>query len=282
MDAAATARTVWQLTEPVHAVTYFAPEGRAVFEEAGLRGWWRAYFAGRSAPFGPVGPELVTATFFGFAPGTVARALPSVWEIVSPGRALELRRAGAHAALRRLLAGLETEAARAAELLGRRLEGLDCAGRALGAANAALGLPVDPLDRLWHAATLLREHRGDGHVAALVAAGVDGCESLVLRSGIDVPREALRPFRGWTDEEWEAAAGRLADRGLLDADGRATEEGRRVYAEVEAATDLAASRPWQDPAPEDVDALLTALAPLSRACAAVLPELNPIGLPQAS
>ncbi|WP_344962870.1 SCO6745 family protein [Streptomyces thioluteus] len=280
MDAAATARTVWRAAEPVHAVTYFAPEGRAVFEEAGLRGWWRGYFAGRSAPFGPVGPELVTAAFFGFAPGTVARALPSVWEIVSPGRALELRRAGARAALRRLLAGLEAETARAAELLGRHLEGLDCAGRALGAANAALGLPVDPLDRLWHAATLLREHRGDGHVAALVTAGLDGCESLVLRSGIDVPREALQPFRGWTDEEWRAAAGRLAARGLLDADGRATEEGRRLSAEVEAATDLAAARPWQGPAPEAVDELLAALAPVSRACAAVLPHPNPIGLPR--
>ncbi|KNB53784.1 SCO6745 family protein [Streptomyces caatingaensis] len=281
MDAAAaatTARTVWRWTEPVHAVTYFSPEGRAAFEDAGLRGWWRGYFAGRSAPLGPVGPEPVTAAFFGFAPGAVARSLPSVWEVVPPGRALELRRTGSRAALRRLLAGLEAEAARAAELLVRHLDGLDCAGRPLGAANAALGFPVDPLDRLWHAATLLREHRGDGHVAALVTAGLDGCESLVLRSGIDVPRDRLQPLRGWTDEEWAAAAGRLAGRGLLAADGRATEAGRALYARVEAATDLAASRPWQALAPDAVEALGAVLRPVARACAAELPQPNPMGL----
>ncbi|MDT0450995.1 SCO6745 family protein, partial [Streptomyces hesseae] len=203
--ADAVAREVWKLYEPVHAVTYFAPEALTAFEAAGLRGWRRGYFAGRAAPLGPVGPEPVTAAFFGFAPGTVARALPSVWDITPPARALEIRRAGARAALERLLAGQEKEAARAGELLADAALGLDHGGRVLSAAHAGLVWPDDPLERLWHAATLLREHRGDGHVAALVAAGLDGCEALVLRSGIDVPRSELQPYRGWTDEEWEAA-----------------------------------------------------------------------------
>ncbi|MFI1970924.1 SCO6745 family protein [Streptomyces cinnamoneus] len=281
-EAAGTAaRTLWQLFEPVHAVTYFAPEALTAYAEAGLRGWRRGYFAGRAAPLGPVGPEPVTAAFFSFAPGTVARALPAVWEITPPGRALELRRSGARAALARLLSGREKEAARAGELLEPYARGLDHGGRVLAAANAALDVPGDPLDRLWHAATVLREHRGDGHVAALVAAGLDGCEVLVLRTGIDIPRSELQPYRGWTDEEWEAAARRLGDRGLLAADGSATEEGRRLHAAVEEATDRAAARPWRGVPAEALREVADVLAPLARACARSLRFPNPIGLPEA-
>lgn len=209
-DAAVAARRVWRLAEPVHAVTYFAPEARAAYEEAGLRGYWRGYFAGRAAPLGPVGPEPVVAAFFGFAPAMVARALPGVWTLAPPERALEARRLGAGAALRRLLAGREAEVAEAVDLLRPVTGGLGVAGRVLAAANLALPSPGDPLDALWHQATLLREHRGDGHVAALVAAGLDGCEALVLRTGIDLPRTELQPHRGWSDEQWDAAAARLA------------------------------------------------------------------------
>ncbi|MEU7165870.1 hypothetical protein AB0A70_14685 [Streptomyces morookaense] len=268
------ARTLWQSTEPLHAVTYFAPEALDAFREAGLRGWRRGYFAGRAAPLGPAGPEPVTAAFFNFAPSMVARALPEVWGITPPERALELRLSGARAALRRLLAGREKEAERAAELLGACVTGLDCAGRVLAAANAALGLPEEPLERLWQAATVLREHRGDGHVAALVAAGLDGCEVLVLRAGIDLPRSELQPYRGWTDEEWEAAGSRLRERGLLGADGRATDAGCRLQAAVEEATDRAAGRA----VPADAGELADVLAPLAEACAAELRYPNPIGL----
>ncbi|MEV4742971.1 hypothetical protein [Streptomyces sp. NPDC049555] len=271
------ARSLWQLVEPVHAVAYFAPEGPAAFHEAGLRGWWRAYFAGRAAPLGAVGPAQVTASFFGFAPATVARALPAIWDTVPPHAALQLRRTGARAALGRLLAGHEEATVRAAGLLSTVVDGLDCAGRVLAAANAALALPEDPLERLWHAATVLREHRGDGHVAALVAAGLDGCESLVLRAGSDVPRSELQPYRGWTDEEWEAAARRLAARGLLGADARVTEAGQALLAGVEEATDRAAGRALEG-APDAE--LAAALAPLARACTAALRFPNPIGLPR--
>ncbi|MFI2369583.1 hypothetical protein [Streptomyces sp. NPDC018833] len=269
-----TARTLWSLIEPVHAVTYFAPESHAAFEAAGLRGFWRGYFAGRAAPLGPVGQGPVVAAFFSFAPTMVTRAVPSVWDLVSPADALALRRTGARAALCRLLTGLEAETARAVELLTPYAGSLDLAGRPLAAANAELPWPDDPVDRLWHCATLLREHRGDGHVAALVAAGLDGCEILALRAGIDLPRSELQPYRGWSDDQWAAACQRLTGRGLLTPDGTATDAGRAVHRAVEAATDGAAARM------EATDELLTTLTPLARACAADLRFPNPIGLPE--
>ncbi len=188
-EAARTARTMWTLFEPVHAVSYFTPEARSAFEDAGLRGFWRGYFAGRAAPLGVTGAAVVSASFYNFAPAMVARAIPGVWELTTPGEALRLRLAGAASALRRLLTGLDAEVAAAADLLGRAAGELDCAGRVLAAANAGLPVPDDLVARLWQAATTLREHRGDGHSAALLAAGVDGCEALVLRCGLELRRE---------------------------------------------------------------------------------------------
>ena len=196
---------MWTLFEPVHAVTYFAPEARSAFEEAGLRGFWRGYFAGRAAPLGPVSAAVVGASFFNFSPAMTARAIPAVWELISPAGALRARQAGAVSALRGLLGGLESEVAAAADLLGRAAGEVDFGGRVLAAANAALP-PQDATGRLWQAATLLREHRGDGHFAAVATADIDGCEVLVLRCGLDMRREDLQPIRGWTDEQWDAPA----------------------------------------------------------------------------
>ncbi|MEO5874163.1 MAG: hypothetical protein ABIS86_03960, partial [Streptosporangiaceae bacterium] len=128
------ARRMWMLIEPIHAVTYFTPEPRAAYEQAGLRGYWRGYFAGRAAPLGRTGPAPVVAAFFGFAPAMVERALPAVWDLASPERALAARTAGARAALERILRGREVGAA--AELLEQAAAGLDVAGRVLAAANA--------------------------------------------------------------------------------------------------------------------------------------------------
>ena len=297
MDNPATvARTMWTFFEPIHAVTYFAPEAREAFEAAGLRGFWRGYFAGRAAPLGAIDTAPVVASFFTFAPGMVARAVPDVWSRAAPERALAARTAGAVTALRRLLdnptggptggpdggagagAGLGS-VAEAADLLERATDGLDCAGRVLGAANAALPRPDEPLARLWQATTLLREHRGDGHVAALVAAGVTGCEAVVWRSAIDIPRARMQPSRGWTDEQWQAAADRLGDLGWLDADGAPTPAGRTRYAQVETATDLAAAAPWRRLGTDGVARLATVIRPFAVACAASLPYPNPIGLP---
>ncbi|MDQ1711728.1 MAG: hypothetical protein QOE45_1178 [Frankiaceae bacterium] len=271
------AREMWTLYEPVHAVAYFAPESLAAFEAAGLRGFWRGYFAGRAAPLGAVGPLPVIAAFHGFAPAMVERAFPDVWTRASPEAVWEARVTGTVAALERLLAGLDVE--EAAELLSRAAAAVDVAGRVLGAAHAAMPLPPDPLGRLWHAASVLRECRGDGHVAALVAADVDGCEALVLRTGDDIAREDLQPYRGWTDDEWAAATLRLRARGWLDASGVVTEAGRAARAAVEAATDAAAAGPWRVLSGTQVARLRTVLEPLTEACYAALPARTPIGLP---
>jgi hypothetical protein len=270
---------MWTLFEPVHAVTYFAADARSAYERAGLRGFWRGYFAGRAAPLGAANAAVVTASFFNFAPAFVARAVPGVWELITPADALRVRLEGATAALRVLLAGQEAAAAAAADLLWRAIGELDFAGRVLGAADAALPVPEDGLARLWQAATVLREHRGDGHFAALATADIDGCEAVALRCLMDLRRELMQPVRGWTDEAWGDALARLAARGWVDGDGNLTVAGRDAHAAVEAATDEAASRPWARLGPEVAAEIVRVLTPLARACASVLPFPSPIGLP---
>jgi hypothetical protein len=275
------ARRMWTMFEPVHAVTYFAPEARTAFDRAGLRGFWRGYFAGRAAPLGAVTAGPVTASFYNFAPQMVRRAVPAVWELITPARVLQVRAEGAVAALRRVLSGPDGAAEwvpAAADLLTTAVADLDCAGRVLAAANQELPAPDEPVARLWHAATLLREHRGDGHFAALLAADIDGCEALVLRAD-ELPREQLQPLRGWTDEEWESAAARLAGRGLVDGDGAVTLDGATLRAAIEHTTDAAAARPWSRLGPAFADKLAAVLAPISYACAAELPFPNPVGVP---
>jgi hypothetical protein len=272
-----TARMMWTLFEPVHTVTYFHPRSRAAFEAAGLRGFFRGYFAGRAAPLGPVDAAPVTAAFFNFAPATASRALPAVWELASPAEALRVRTAGAIDALSELTAGF-ADVDETADLMAAAVAHLDHGGRVLSAANAALAPHPQPLARLWHAATVLREHRGDGHVAALVTAGLDGCETLVWRAGIDLSAAVLQR-RGWTDEEWRAAATRLVDRGLLGADGRATEAGLDLHRAIEDTTDRLAAAPWDALGPESTERLRDLLTPITLACRTTMPPVNPIGLP---
>ncbi len=296
-SAAAIARQMWTLYEPVHLVSYFTPEARAAFEQAGLRGFWRGYFAGRAAPMGRVDAPAVVAAFFVFAPAMVGRAIPSVWELATPAEALAARQKGAVAAVRGLL-GLKpadpvpAAVTAAADQLAAAASDLDGAGRSLAAPNVALPVPDEPVARLWHAATLLREHRGDGHVAALVAADLDGAEALALRAGVDRAgerarrhvaagwkREQMQPARGWTDAHWDAADERLAARGLLDGERAATTAGVTMHREIEHATDQAAARPWTSLGQDRVAALAELLRPIARACAAAMPFPNPVGVP---
>lgn len=277
MSASQVARRMWTLFEPIHAMTYFAAEARAAYEAAGLRGFWRGYFAGRSAPLGRVSSAPVTASFYTFAPQMVGRALPDVWDLITPDQALAVREAGAVDALSRVLGDLKDAAGEAADMLAVAAAGVDCSGRVLAAANAALPAPSGPIARLWHAATVLREHRGDGHFAALLAADVDGCESNVLRAAFDLPRETIQPLRGWTDAQWDAAVGRLTGRGMIGDDGAPTPAGTELRASIEATTDAAAARPWLDH--EFAADLADVLFPIARACSAELPALNPVGVP---
>ena len=256
-------------------------KAREHFEAAGLRGFWRGYFAGRAAPLGPVDATPVIASFFGFAPSMVQRALPDVWSRATVEQSLQARLAGARAALARLLDGIDPDHVdEAAGLLAEAAAYADTAGRVLAAANAAVGVPDDGLGKLWQAATVLREHRGDGHVAALVVHGLDGCEAQAWRSGLDLKRDRLQPARGWTDEEWADAIMRLADRGWLTREGGSTTVGVDAHREIEAMTDRAAMRPWDTLGTERTDRVIELLTPLARAAHQSVPAGNPIGLPR--
>ncbi len=282
MSTDAVARHLWQLYEPLHAVTYFAPEARAAFVGAGLRGFWRGYFAGRAAPLGAVPAAPVTALFYSFAPAMVARALPDVWQRASPEQALAARLDGAVAALRAVLPHEPAQWAVAADLLEAAAQAAVTDGRALGAANAALPRPADPLARLWLAATVLREHRGDGHITALIGAQVTGRQALVLRDALYGGRDQLQPNRGWSDSEWDAAGRELTERGWLDHDGCPTAEGTAAHRSVEESTDRLAAQPWTALGPADLTRLAEVLAPLAGAAGAVIPYPNPMGVPHAA
>lgn len=278
-------RALWRLLEPLHAVTYFSPEPLDALRAAGYRGFWMGYFAGRAAPLGAVGPDVVEAVFANFAPARVARALPAAWDFAPPAAALAAREQGSAAALRRVLgeAHLADRAPVlevAVGLLEQVVAAAPVAGRPLFAANRAVPAAPDPLVRLWQLATLLREHRGDGHVAALVAAGVGGRESHVLHAlATDTPAEVYRTARDFDDAEWQDHLRSLGERGWV-REGRLTAEGRAAKAAIEQATDLAADPPFAVLAPAELAELRTLLHPLAGRVAASgdLPLDSPMGL----
>jgi hypothetical protein len=276
---------MWRLFDTLHAVTYFAPEATEEFRACGLKGFWMGYFAGRAAPMGAVEPAVVTATFFNFAPRMAARALPDAWSFASPMQVLDARLAGVDRAFGGIF-GSELPApefARAAAIAGAAAEALTVVGRPLAAANAALPWPTDPRLALWHAVTILREHRGDGHIAALVGADLDGCQAHVSFVGTGAhPRSVMQASRGWTDDEWEAAERALVERGWLDEDGtgRLTPSGAAGREEIENATDRLALEPWRRIGAEDTEELRALLRPLAARITEIglVPQPNPIGL----
>ena len=277
---------IWKLLECAHAPVYFAPETGTVYSAAGsgLKGFWMGYFASRAAALGAVPPEVVTAAFYNFAPGKVARALPDAWHLCPPATVLDARLDVVDRCLRRLLGELvdSPQIAEAAELGRRAVESLPAAGRVLFAAHAALPVPERPHLALWWAATALREFRGDGHVAALVNAGVDGCEANVITVALGLTPPEQRLNRGWSEAEWQAARERLRERGVLAPDGTLTPEGRRERDAIESTTDRLA-RPATDALGPDGTTRLTAcLGPLARRIteAGGVPFPNAMGLPR--
>ncbi len=239
------------------------------------------YFAARSAPLGTVPREVVTATFYNFAPERVAKALPAAWEIAGPEAALRARLESAVAALRRYGLDSDERVSVAAELAGKAARHAPVDGRPLFAANRALPWPDEPVAALWHAATLLREQRGDGHVAALVAAGISGRECNVLHAAAGrVPREYLARTRDYDEESWRDHERRLAERGLLDGDGSLTAAGRDLKDRIESTTDALGLSALDALTDEEVETLFRALTPITRAVIAGgdLPELTPMTL----
>ncbi|MBC2903790.1 SCO6745 family protein [Streptomyces cupreus] len=252
-------RQLWHLLEPLHAVLYYAPE---VFEEAAALGYdtkerWPSYFPLRAAPLGAVGAERVTSAFYSFSPRMVAEHIDPAWRSASPDDVVTARLRGMDRAYRAIFGDRvdSPELAEVAALARRAAEAANTAGRPLAAANAELDWPQAPHLQLWHAATILREHRGDGHLAALLVAGLDPIESLVSFAAIGAASVERFASRGWSVQEWAAARERLVARGLLNADGTATESGHDLRRGIEDHTDHVAADPWRALTPQDIDRL---------------------------
>ena len=233
----------------VHSMTYFVPETEQALVALGLRPGRMCYFAGRAAPMGAVAAGVVSATFYNFNPALVAKHIPRAWTLATPEAVVGGRFAAADAALRRLLddAADGPEIAEAAELAREASTVCTPEGRPLYAAHADLAWPGQPLLDLWHATSLLREHRGDGHLAALLGAGLSGLEALITHTatGRGFTVTTAQQTRGWSEPEWDRAADGLRERGLLDAEGGLTEAGTALRAEVEEVTSRSAEGPWR-------------------------------------
>ena len=259
------ARRLFERFEPVHAITYFAPESREAAVALGFRSFWSGYFVMRSAPLGPVPPRVVEAVFYNFASQRVAKSLAGVWDIATPDQALAARQGGAVAALQRYGLVADDNLRTAADLLARMARAASVDGRPLFAALSAVPWPDEPVAALWHAATLLREQRGDAHVAALVAAGITGRESNVLHVAAGrTTRERVVATRDYDDAEWAAVTAQLAARGLLTADGELTAAGQELKDDIEYRTD-AVSLPALDVLSDhEVETLFQVLTPIAR------------------
>jgi hypothetical protein len=275
-----TSRELWLRYEPIHDVIYFSPRRTEQADALGLRGFWMGYFAFRSAPLGAVPPEVVGATFFGFHRSRVRRALPDAWSYTTVEQALTARNAAVDAGMADLgpIEGLDE----AADLAWQAASAADVSGRPLAAAHQAEQRSDNPRIALWQATAVLREHRGDGHVAVLVGRGVGPVEAHLLKSGSGESDEAtLRLHRGFPDDEWAAARSGMIERGWLDADGRLTARGTAEHDAVEAATDAAAEQPWQAIGPVATARLRDLLDPIATTIhtTGLIPHPNPLGMP---
>ncbi|WP_375000725.1 hypothetical protein [Aeromicrobium sp. CTD01-1L150] len=253
----------WRAVNTLHAVVYFAPDAKSRYEALGLKGYWMGYFASRGAALGTPSAEVVTATFHGFSPAMVARAIPDAWSMAEREAVLAERAAIAADALRPGLQGYDV-AALTTRLAGAA-DGLDVAGKPLAAAQRALPAPThaphgggagpwaaesagggapdagatDECAVFWHHLTVLREFRGDCHIAVLLAAGLGGAAANVLQVAVGKAPENQRQLRGWTEQEWAAAEDDVRQRGWIDDDGVVTESGRLARERIEDATDRA-------------------------------------------
>jgi hypothetical protein len=278
------ARRMWHHLEPVHAVFWYAPE---VFKEAARLGYdvdtrWPSYFAWRLAPLGAVGPLSAASVCYSFSPEMVAAHVPAAWAVAAPSQILAARERAVDRTYRALFGDLISSPvlAEAADLAREAAQAACTAGRTLAAANADLPWPGEPHMVLWQAISVLREHRGDGHIAALQLAGLDPCEALVSFAAIGAAPPEVFASRGWSAQEWRAARDRLASRGWVDAAGQATERGRDGRDEVEWRTDRLADGPWRALGPGRAQRLTELIGPFLGAAfeSGLLPAQSTLGI----
>lgn len=274
------ARSLWSRMETIHAVTYFGPESAEAATAAGLSSFWMGYFGFRAAPMGPVEAGVVEATFFNFAPGFVQRWVPHLWQHATPPALIGARSAAAAATLTRLYSEVADVARHVNPTLEVAVGRAVAAGRPLFAANRLLPCPDDPTAALWHWCTCLREHRGDGHVSALTASGLDGLQAhILIATEQGNSPEDLQRTRGWTAPEWDEAVQRCTKDGLI-AVGTLTARGHELRSSIEATTDRLALAPFAALAPAQLHALIDALHPLAQAISTsgTIRYPNPMGL----
>jgi hypothetical protein len=232
-------RRLAKAAEPLHSCAYYADEVKR-FTEFGFSGWWHAYFAYRAAPMGAVSAQEVTVAFYNFAPRMVKKAVPSCWEVMSPRNVRQQQIQIMEEALHRIFKDdvPDRRAGYAAEALRETLTGLETSGRPLYEAWGTESWPESVLLSLWHAATLLREYRFDGHNDALRQADISGlgCHLMMAADGRGTPT-VIQTIRGWTPTEWQLEAEKLRSRGWITAEGLHTELGRSVRRDIELATD---------------------------------------------
>ena len=271
-------RKFWRTLEAIHTVVYFSPEAKTAYKAIGLRGYWSGYFASRSAPLGTPSAELVTATFFGFSPDMVAKAIPDAWERADRDEILATRKIVATRALDSIIG--DEDVLEVADALLAAARSLSYAGRPLAAAHHALPLPETPMTRLWHAASVLREYRGDGHLAVLTAANVGPVDSNILQVGIGKAGDDQQSLRGWSDEDWAAGLERLRARGWIQETCVLTELGRAEREEIEALTDATSNDAIAHLANTSVaDSLLAWARTVTKS--GVIPFPDPTGVPKA-
>jgi len=221
----------------------------------------------------------------------VARALPACWDVVAPETLCRVRAIAAADALSEVCrTEARSELVAALPLLRRAVAACGGDGRVMAGANRSLWPIIAPalgtagLGEAWQACTTLREHRGDGHTAALLANGLSGLESHLLAAATKaIPAALLRENRGWSEEEWEAALEALRARGLVHGDGRASDTGRTLHGAVEDLTDRLAEPAYaalSDGARVHLHGALSACA-TDIAGSGLLPFPNPMGLPRA-
>lgn len=227
----------WRSIEVLHSVVYFAPDAKDRYEALGLKGYWMGYIGSRAGALGTPPAPVVVATFHGFAPRLVERAVPDAWRLADVDAVLAERVAIARDALAAPLEGHDV--AHLGRRLGQVVERVDLAGKPLAAAERSLAVPDDAVGALWRHASVLRELRGDAHVSVLVTAGLSGVAANVLQVALGRAPQRQREVRGWTEEEWAAATADLQERGWLDADGTPTDTGRSARERLEDATDRA-------------------------------------------
>jgi hypothetical protein len=260
------ARRMFELVEPIGVIPYSADEPNEAMFALGFTNYWDTYFAGRAAPLGLAAAEVVDALFYNFAPGEVARHIPKVWRTTTPEAAIAARQTGCVKALRRILGDrVETPAfARAAGLLMKAATSAPFEGRPMYAALRAIPIPDDVVGGFFHAGSLLREHRGDGHIAALMIEGVGGLEAHVLFAlDMGMPAEKFGRIHHLPAAQLAAVIDGMRDRGLIGDDGWLSEPGRAVKQRVEALTDDLAARPYESLEPDELDELMATLEPLA-------------------